>query len=77
MKKRLNEKVLKRGDVILTTSDAKMSKWIRAITVSPISHAMLYVDHCSAIDARGDGVHSANTQRLFFEQPQRRVCPTS
>jgi hypothetical protein len=29
---------------------------------------MLYVDHCSVIDATGDGVHSANTQRLFFEQ---------
>lgn len=68
MKKRLNEKVLKRGDVILTTSDEKISKFIRATTVSPISHAMLYVDHCSVIDATGDGVHSANTQRLFFEQ---------
>jgi hypothetical protein len=68
MKKRLNEKTLKRGDVILTTSDAKISKLIRATTISPISHAMLYVDHCSVIDATGDGVHSANTQRLFFEQ---------
>lgn len=68
MKKRLNEKVLKRGDVILTTSDAGISKFIRATTISPISHAMLYVDNCSVIDATGDGVHSANTQRLFFEQ---------
>lgn len=68
MKKRLNERVLKRGDVILTTSDARISKMIRAATISPISHAMLYVDHCSVIDATGDGVHSANTQRLFFEQ---------
>ncbi|WP_081880433.1 YiiX/YebB-like N1pC/P60 family cysteine hydrolase [Paenirhodobacter enshiensis] len=68
MKKRLNEKVLKRGDVILTTSDAKISKFIRSTTISPISHAMLYVDNCSVIDATGDGVHSANTQRLFFEQ---------
>lgn len=68
MKKRLNEKVLNRGDVILTTSDAAISKVIRATTISPISHAMLYVDHCSVIDATGDGVHSVNTQRLFFEQ---------
>lgn len=68
MKKRLNEKVLKRGDVILTTSDAAISKLIRTTTISPISHAMLYVDDCSVIDATGDGVHSANTQRLFFEQ---------
>mmetsp|Transcript_28886 Transcript_28886/g.55049 ORF Transcript_28886/g.55049 Transcript_28886/m.55049 type:complete len:329 (-) Transcript_28886:1911-2897(-) len=68
MKKRLNDKVLKRGDVILTTSDAAISKVIRATTISPISHAMLYVDGCSVIDATNDGVHSANTQRLFFEQ---------
>lgn len=68
MKKRLNEKVLERGDVILTTSDAAISRLIRVTTISPISHAMLYVDHCSVIDATGDGVHSANTQRLFFEQ---------
>lgn len=68
MKKRLNDKVLKRGDVILTTSDAAISKFIRATTISPISHAMLYVDNCSVIDATNDGVHSANTQRLFFEQ---------
>lgn len=68
MKKRLNEKALRRGDIILTTSDEKVSKFIRATTVSPISHAMLYVDHCSVIDATKDGVHSKNTQRLFFEQ---------
>lgn len=68
MKKRLNDKVLKRGDVILTTSDATISKIIRTTTISPISHAMLYVDNCSVIDATNDGVHSANTQRLFFEQ---------
>ncbi|MBA8841273.1 hypothetical protein [Ochrobactrum sp. RH2CCR150] len=55
MKKRLNEKALKRGDVILTTSDAGISKFIRATTISPISHAMLYVDNCSVIDATGDG----------------------
>ncbi|PJI85993.1 permuted papain-like amidase YaeF/Yiix C92 family enzyme [Yoonia maricola] len=68
MKKRLNDKTLKLADVILTTSDAGISKVIRATTGSPISHAMLYVDHCSVIDATNEGVHSANTQRLFFEQ---------
>lgn len=68
MKKRLNEKVLKRGDVILTTSDAGISRLIRTATNSPISHAMLYVNQCSVIDATNDGVHSANPQRMFFEQ---------
>lgn len=68
MKKRLNDQKLFLADVILTTSDAGVSKVIRATTGSPISHAMIYVDHCSVIDATNDGVHSANTQRLFFEQ---------
>ncbi|WP_176504533.1 YiiX/YebB-like N1pC/P60 family cysteine hydrolase [Cereibacter ovatus] len=68
MRKRLNEKALKIADVILTTSDEGISKFIRATTTSPISHAMLYVGHCSVIDATRDGVHSNNTQRLFFKE---------
>ncbi|MEP5757911.1 MAG: YiiX/YebB-like N1pC/P60 family cysteine hydrolase [Litoreibacter sp.] len=67
MKKKLNEVELKPADIILTTTDEPVSKLIRWGTWSDISHAMLYVQHCSAIDATSDGVHSQNTQRLFFE----------
>ena len=65
--KKLNESVLKPADIILTTTDASVSKLIRLGTWSDISHARLYVQHCSVIDATSDGVHSNNTQRLFFE----------
>ena len=67
MKKRLNADVLLPGDIILTTADAVVSKKIRTYTRSDISHAMLYVTHCSVIHAYGDGVHADNTQRTFFE----------
>lgn len=67
LKKKLNEAELKPADIILTTTNEPVSKLIRWGTWSDISHAMLYVQHCSVIDATSDGVHSQNTQRLFFE----------
>jgi hypothetical protein len=64
--KKLNESALAVGDVILTTSKELVSKGIRFFTGSDISHAMLYVQSHSVIDATGDGVHSRNTQRLHY-----------
>ena len=68
MKKRLNEEVLKPGDIALTTSDALISKAIRTVTLSKVSHAMLYVTHSSIIHAVGDGVRAENTQRIVFDE---------
>lgn len=65
--KKLNEASLKVGDIILTTTTAAVSKAIRVATRSDISHAMVYVQGHSVIDATGEGVHARNTQRLFFE----------
>ena len=65
--KRLNESALQIGDIVLTTSTAKVSKSIRRFTRSDISHAMVYVETCSVIDATGEGVHARNTQRLFWD----------
>jgi hypothetical protein len=65
--KRLNASALQRGDVILTTTTAPVSKAIRAGTKSDISHAMICVQHSSVIDATNDGVHARNTRRLFFD----------
>jgi Permuted papain-like amidase enzyme, YaeF/YiiX, C92 family len=65
--RRLNENVLKRGDIVLSTGVAFVSKAIRIATKSDISHAMLYVEDRSVIDATGEGVHARNTQRLLFE----------
>ena len=65
--RKLNESVLQVGDIILTTTMDLLSKGIRKVTGSDISHALIYVESHSVIDATGDGVHSRNTQRLFWE----------
>jgi hypothetical protein len=65
--RKLNETALQIGDIILTTTTDFLSKGIRKVTGSDISHALVYVESHSVIDATGDGVHSRNTQRLFWE----------
>lgn len=70
-RKRLNDQRLKVADIILTTTRGFVSKSIRTVTRSDISHAMVYVEQCSVIDATDEGVHSRNTQRLFLDSE----CP--
>lgn len=65
--KKINESELEVGDVILTTTNQVISKGIRAATKGEISHAMIYVQSHSVIDATSDGVQARNTQRLFFD----------
>ena len=65
--KRLREEAIRIGDIILTTTTTSVSKAIRLATGSDISHAVVYVQHRSVIDATGEGVQARNTQRLFFE----------
>lgn len=65
--KRIRMSSLVRGDIILTTTTAAVSKAIRWGTKSDISHAMICVQHGSVIDATSEGVHARNVQRLFFE----------
>lgn len=55
--KRLNDAVLRPGDIVLTTTTtAAVSKAIRVATGSDVSHAMLCVEDRSVIDATGEGV---------------------
>lgn len=61
-----NENIIAPGDVLLTTSEAKISKAIRVATGSKISHAMLCVAHSSVIDATNEGVQARNIQRLLY-----------
>src|SRR3546814_18478450 len=63
---RLNEEVLKPGDIVLVTQRGGVSSTIRALTLSDISHAMVYIEDSSVIDTRPGGVRSANTHRMFF-----------
>jgi hypothetical protein len=65
--KKLDDGRLRAGDIILTSGSNKVSKAVRRATNSAISHAMIYVQHSSVIDATAEGVHSSNIQRIFFE----------
>jgi hypothetical protein len=56
--KKLKESALQIGDIVLTTTTAKMSKGIRSFTRSDISNVMVYVEAYSVIDATGEGVHA-------------------
>ncbi len=64
----LNMGLLKPGDIILTGSDAKLSRVIKKFTKGSFSHAILYVGDGSYIHSDRDGVHSSNIQRLLFEE---------
>jgi hypothetical protein len=64
--RQINNKVLQKGDIILTTSAAFASKAIRAKLKSDISHAMLYVAEQSVIDSTSEGVQARNIQRMFY-----------
>lgn len=66
--KKLNAQRLQVGDIILSAGPNKVSKAVRRATKSEFSHAMIYVQHSSIIDATADGVHSNNVQRIFFEE---------
>ena len=66
-RKRLNERRLKVADIVLTTTRGLVSKSIRTVTRSDVSHAMVYVERCSVIDATSEGVHARNTQRLLLD----------
>ncbi|WP_393937821.1 YiiX/YebB-like N1pC/P60 family cysteine hydrolase [Aeromonas rivipollensis] len=66
--KRVNIYLLKKGDIVLTTSaQNKPSGIIRTVTKSDISHAMICVSHGSVIDSTGDGVQARNIQKMFYD----------
>lgn len=64
--KTLDDSILQLGDIILVTSDGKVSKGIRIATNSDVSHAMIYVEACSVVDSDREGVHARNTLRMFW-----------
>jgi hypothetical protein len=65
--KRVRGEALQPGDIILTTTTAKVSKAIKIATRSDISHAIVCVQSHSVIDATAEGVQARNVQRMFFE----------
>lgn len=64
--RRLDPAKLRPGDIVLTSDHSRVSLAIQTFTRSDISHAMIYVESHSIIDANSEGVHARNTQRLHF-----------
>jgi hypothetical protein len=63
----LNEKKIKKGDIILTRNDSKISQLIREIAKSEFSHAILYLGNHSFMEADTNGVEFFSTQRYAFK----------
>ncbi len=64
--RRLDPAKLRPGDVILTSDNSPVSQAIRKASRSDISHAMIFVESHSIIEADRSGVHARNIQRLHF-----------
>ena len=65
--KGLDASALRVGDIVLTASSSWMSRTIQFATGGPASHAMVYVEDHSVIDATAEGVQARNTQRIILE----------
>jgi hypothetical protein len=64
----VNEKALQAGDIILSAANGINSAGIRAITLSPVSHAALYVGKGQIIEAVGGGVRQRSVQEFMAEE---------
>ena len=62
---------LKPGDIILTASNTKLGKVIRAGSRGSVSHAILCVQYSSIIDSTAEGVQARNLQREMFEDDEQ------
>lgn len=61
---------LQLGDIILTANRTKAGKLVRVASKGIVSHAMICVQHGSAIDSTTDGVQAWNLQREFFRDDE-------
>ncbi len=52
----ISTKALKAGDIIVSTTDQNISKAIRLVTKSEVSHAILYIGDNKVIESIEEGV---------------------
>jgi hypothetical protein len=64
----VNEKMLQAGDIVLSAANGINSVGIRAISLSPVSHAALYVGKGQIIEAVGSGVRQRSVQEFVAEE---------
>jgi hypothetical protein len=64
----VDAKALRTGDIILSATNGLNSAGIRAITLSPVSHAALYVGRGQIIEAVGSGVSQRSVPQFVEEE---------
>ncbi|MCB0208140.1 MAG: trypsin-like peptidase domain-containing protein [Anaerolineae bacterium] len=72
------ENMLARGDIILSTTSAPVSRAIRSFTDGPVSHALVYIGDGLVVEAIGEGVVNRSlsdaigdaTVAVAFRHPQ-------
>lgn len=64
----LGQDALEPGDIILTSAPTLRSVGIRLFTLSPVSHAALYVGDGRIVEALGSGVHERALDGLLLEE---------
>jgi hypothetical protein len=59
---------LRPGDIILSAADGLTSAGIRLLTVSPVSHASLYIGNAQVAEAVGEGIRCRAMDALLQEE---------
>ncbi|MGF0336763.1 hypothetical protein [Ectopseudomonas toyotomiensis] len=65
--RKVDSSKLKVGDIILSTAMDGFAPFIRGVTDSDISHAMICVSESSVMDSTDEGVHARNIEKMFFD----------
>ncbi len=79
----VQESDLRIGDILLTATDGAASLGIRAATLSPVSHAALYMGNGQIIEAVGKGVQQRSMTQFLQEEASivafrhPKITPTS
>lgn len=64
----VSAQALRTGDIILSATNGINSMGIRAVTLSPVSHAALYVGNGQIVEAVGAGVRQRSMQEFILEE---------
>jgi hypothetical protein len=59
---------LRPGDIILSSTNGIVSVGIRALTVSPVSHAAIYLGDDQIVEAVGSGIQIRNTTEFMADE---------
>ncbi|NML48708.1 distant relative of cell wall-associated hydrolase [Ramlibacter sp. G-1-2-2] len=59
---------LRPGDIVLSAANGLTSAGIRLLTVSPVSHASLYVGDAQVAEAVGEGIRRRSVEALLAEE---------